>query len=150
MSIEKKAKLQNNLLMYGKALDYLESRVLVMEQFAEVTKNAGDLFLQHCLIQEDKRYDRESIVITGEDFVTCLDLLEKQLFAVQKFNPDNEKDVEIRTIFNQYIKQQVKESDYKKFLNMCNIEAMLREIRKKNVRLENKLKLEFLVTLECR
>lgn len=136
LSNEKKAKLQNNLLIYNLALNYVESRIQILEKFSVVTINAGNLFLEQCIRNSNEPFDRSAIVTTGNDFVTCLNFLERQVFCLQRCRAEYDDDPNILHIFNKHIVEQVKGSQYLKFAGMCNIEGMLNQIRKKNVRLK--------------
>ena len=132
LSKEKKAKLENNLLVYNSALDYVESRIRIIEKFSVVTINAGNLFLEQCIRNSNEPFDRSSIVITGDDFVTCLNLLEKQIFCLQRRRPEYTEDPNILRIYR-ILGEQVEGLDFLRFAGMCNIEGMLNQIRKKNV-----------------
>jgi hypothetical protein len=136
LSKEKKAKLENNLLVYNSALDYVESRIRIIEKFSVVTINAGNLFLEQCIRNSNEPFDRSSIVITGDDFFTCLNLLEKQIFCLQRRRHEYADDPNVLRIYK-ILEEQVKDLDFLKFAGMCNIEGILNQIRKKNVSEKN-------------
>ena len=132
LSKERKNKLQKHLLVYNVALDYVESRIQIVEKFSVMTINAGNLFLEQCIRNSKEHFDRSVIVITGNDFVTCLNLLEKQIFCLQRRRPEYTEDPNILRIYK-ILEEQLKDLDFLKFAGMCNIEGMLNQIRKKNV-----------------
>ena len=121
------------MLVYNNvALDYVESRIQIVEKFSVVTINAGNLFLEQCIRNSNEPFDRSAIVITGNDFVTCLNLLEKQIFCLQRHRPEYTEDPNILRIYK-ILEEQVEGLDFLRFAGMCNIEGMLNQIRKKNV-----------------